>query len=582
MAGLNPVGAGLRPDAGPVSSRQHFATITWLRWRIFVNSLRGKGAAGEIAVKILSYPILAVIVLGPSVGSAFAGYYLVSQNMVKYLAAPLWIIFGLWQMIGLNTSATGPSFNLSSLVRFPIRYRDYLLIRLSFGLLDPPTIAGVCCLFALSIGIGIANISLFPWAFLALLIYALCNILFSRMIYSWMERWLAQRRTRELITGLILLVSLGVQFASQFAQRIGSTGHHGHRAPLSPVVRQAIHAAMTVNWLLPPGLTAASIDHIHMGMPLIAVAALAGLLAYTSVFFLVFQLRMRAEYRGESLSEAPIAVKKKARRSVPVSTASSTTQTSTASAFAFLPATVAAGLLKEIRYLVRSGPKLYTLIMPVFVVFLVSMRTSGMNYTGIPSRQIQGMLFTYGCAYAQFIFVAFIYNSLGTDGAGVQFYFIAPVRIREVMLSKNLLTFSIFVIELILIYIVAAIVSSPPSSDLAVATLAWSLFVFFLNLTIGNIRSIVSPRALDISKVRGQNLSGMSGLISLAVVAICGGLGAGTIFLSRFLHISFWGAAAAFGVLAVLSFTGYVVVLGKIDAIAASNVEDLTRTLSRA
>jgi hypothetical protein len=35
---------------------------------------------------------------------------------------------------------------LDSLIRFPIRYRDYLLIRLSFGLMDPPTLAGIACL----------------------------------------------------------------------------------------------------------------------------------------------------------------------------------------------------------------------------------------------------------------------------------------------------------------------------------------------------------------------------------------------------------------------------------------------------
>src|ERR1700728_3700380 len=230
MAGIT---AGL--DAR-ISLRRHFAAIAWLRWRIFINGMRGKGAGGELVVRFLSYPFLALMILGPAVGAGVGSYYLVDQGTFPLLAIPLWIIFALWQFIGINTSTTGPSFDLSSLIRFPIRYRDYLLIRLSFGLMDPPTLAGIACLIAMSLGIAFAAPELFPWAALLLFVYAVCNILFSRMIYSWLERWLAQRRTRELVTGIILALSLGVQFLAQFAQRLG---HHGHHAAPNPVLVQA-------------------------------------------------------------------------------------------------------------------------------------------------------------------------------------------------------------------------------------------------------------------------------------------------------------------------------------------------------
>ena len=123
-----------------LTSRQHFATIAWLRWRIFVNTLRGKGGGGELAAKVLSYPLLALMVLGPAVGAGIGSWYFVSQGEVRMLAIVYWVVFGLWQLIGMNTSATGPSFDLGMLIRFPLRYRDYFLIRLSFGLLEPPTL----------------------------------------------------------------------------------------------------------------------------------------------------------------------------------------------------------------------------------------------------------------------------------------------------------------------------------------------------------------------------------------------------------------------------------------------------------
>jgi len=556
-----------------ILSRRHFTTIAWLRWRIFLNGMRGKGATGELVVKFLSYPFLALMILGPSVLAGIGSYYLVNQGAVRLLAIPLWIIFALWQFIGINTSTTGPSFDLSSLIRFPIRYRDYLLIRLSFGLMDPPTLAGIACLIAMSLGIAIAAPGLFPWAALVLFVYAICNILFSRMIYSWLERWLAQRRTRELVTGIILALSLGIQFLAQFAQRLG---HHGHHAAPNPFLLQATHILFSINWLLPPGLAASSMDHMHSGSYQIAAAGLCGVILYTTVFLLILHTRLHAQYLGEDLSEAPASMPKRASIKTLPAVASSS-----APSFAFLPTAVAAGLVKEIRYLLRSGPKLYVLVMPVFMVFLFSVRTSGMSYAGVQHNVFTGMLFSYGCAYTQLLFVGLIYNSLGGDGAGVQFYFIAPVRMCDVILAKNLLTCGIFAVEAVLIYIASAFIATPAPLDLTAATLAWSLFALFLNMSIGNVRSIVSPKVLDPGKMRSQNVSGVNSLISLLVVIGSVGLGAVVAVFCRYFHLSYWPAAAVFLVLAALSLAAYTVVFQKLDEIAANNLEALTATLSK-
>jgi ABC-2 type transport system permease protein len=576
--------AGIETPPGTLqhlTSRQHFATIAWLRWRIFVNTLRGKGAAGELVAKVLSYPLLALMVLGPAGGAGFGSWYFVSKGEVRMLAIVYWIVFGLWQLIGMNTSATGPSFDLGMLIRFPLRYRDYFLIRLSFGLLEPPTLAGIACLVASAIGIAIANVSLLPWAALLLAVYAACNVFFSRMIYSWLERWLAQRRARELVTGIFIGISIGVQFFAQYAERLS---HSSRNASHSPWMIAAAHILLAVNWLLPPGLTAASIDHFQSGAPLIAVSALAGLLAYTAVFVLVLHLRLHAQFRGEDLSEAPAQSKPK---TAVAKTRKATGASSEARAqaggglLAFLPATVAACLIKEVRYLLRSGPKLYVLIMPVFIVFLFSVRSSGLEYSGVGGHRLKGMLFAYGCAYMQLIFVALIYNSLGSDGAGVQFYFMAPLRMRDVMLAKNLLVFAIFAIEAVLIYICSAYIATPSPLDLTVSVLAWSLFAMLINMSVGNVRSILSPKGVDAMRVRSQNVSGLSSIISLTIVALLVGMGIGTFSLCRMMNTGYWPAALIFTILAALGFIPYLAVMARIDGIAASHVEDLTRVLGR-
>jgi len=342
-----------------------------------------------------------------------------------------------------------------------------------------------------------------------------------------------------------------------------------------------LHTLLAVNWLLPPGLTAASIDHFQSGASLIAGAALVGLLAYTAAFVLVLHLRLYAQFRGEDLSEAPAQSKPKPPAARARAVGSEPGAHTGGGLLAFLPATVAACLIKEVRYLLRSGPKLYVLIMPVFIVFLFAVRTSGMNYSGMGGHRLKGILFAYGCAYMQLIFVALIYNSLGGDGSGVQFYFLAPLRMRDAMLAKNLLVFAIFAVEAFLIYVSSAFIAVPTPVDLTVAVVAWSLFTLLVNMSVGNIRSIVSPKGTDAFRVRSQNVSGLNSLISLTIVALCVGMGFGTFFLCQTLDTGYWPAALIFAILATIGFVPYLAVMGKMDGIAASHVEDLTRELSR-
>jgi len=585
MAGIElrtPESSSPTPVLGTsVSSRQHFQTIAWLRWRLFVNALRGKGAVGELVVKILSYPILALIILGPSVGSGIGAWYFVSHAMDTSLALILWLIFFLWQFIGVSTSATGPNFDLATLTRFPIRYRDYLAIRLWFGLMDPPTLAGIGCLVAMTIGIGVAAPSMAPWAALLLFLFAVCNVLFSRMVYSWLERWLAQRRTRELFTGLLLLFSLAAQFIGQFADRLGRHGHHG---PVNPFLAKVFTIAVAANWFFPPGLVADSFDHMHRGLPLPALASLGGLLLFTVAFLLILNVRLRAEYRGENLSEAPSALTGKAlakdrkQRAAELAAARASTPSSVSR---WISPSVAASFIKDVRYLIRSGPKLYVLVMPVFMIVLISLRTAGLREAGLGMSDVHTFLFSSGCAYAMMILTGFIYNSLGSDGPGVQFYFMAPVRFRDVILGKNLVTFSILAIEMLLMYVASAFLGARSPLPLALATIGWCLFTFLLHLTVGNERSVVSPKAYESGKVRRQNVSGLNGLISVVLTILAAALGSAVITACRFLDVSLWAAAAVFLGLSIFVAIMYLVSLNNIDRVAQNNMEKLSLELCK-
>jgi len=577
MAGLAPGSdAAISSRSLPLSSRQFFRTIVWLRWRIFVNGLSRKGATGELIVTILSYPVLALIILGPSFGAGFAAWYLVERGMDAYLAIPLWIIFALWQIIGASTSASGPSFSLESLVRFPIRYRDYLMMRLSFGLMDPPTLAGIGCLLAMTIGISAAAPALLPWAAIALFTYALCNLFFSRMIYTWLERWLAQRRTRELVAVLILIGSLGLQIVSQFINRFTENTHH---TPLSPWMLSITHILLAVNWVLPPGLTASAISHAHSGNPGFALLGYAALVTYTAAFLFILHLRLHAQFLGESLSEAPAGGAKAPLRVSHIKTAGATAAKPGRS---ILPAIIESLFRKELKLLLRSGPRLYALVMPVFLIYIFSFRTAGLAQAGYSDLHFTRYLFTYGCAYTQLVLTNLMYNALGNDGAGVQFYFLAPLSMRSVLFAKNLLLGIILILEVALTYAATLTLHIHTPVALLVATLAWTAFTFLVNVSVGNLRSLIAPKGIDPSKVRRQNVSAVSSFISIGIIFAASAVGQLVILLCQSFQLSLWPAAALFGVLTILAAALYMLVLRKVDAIAFSHVEELTRELSKA
>ena len=58
-------------------SRAQFAALAKLRWYIFRNAFRRKGGGGELAARILLFPILGIVAFGPIIGSGFGAYFLV-------------------------------------------------------------------------------------------------------------------------------------------------------------------------------------------------------------------------------------------------------------------------------------------------------------------------------------------------------------------------------------------------------------------------------------------------------------------------------------------------------------------------
>jgi len=545
--------------AGPSSAAQ-FKAIAWIRWRLFVNGFRRKGGKGELVARIILLPFVALVAVGPIVGAGAGAYFAVNTRANWALSLLMWVVFGGWIFVTSATTLQPTRVDLSLLLRFPISFPSYVITRFFFGLLSTPNVIGTLALAAAALGIGLAQPSLFPWAAATLGSYALMMILLLRMVLQWMERWMAQRRTREIFSLLFTMFFLSFQFLN-FEMQGWAHHRHGPRGfarfafllPYYRAVKPFVEA-------LPPALAAKSIARMQTGHALAAFGSLAAVLAFGIVFGSLYSLRLLGEFRGENFNEAPARPRvakdaKEAQRS--------------GFDFGGLPPAIAAGIEKELRYLVRGPSMLLGVLTPLVLVALYANRLGSFE-----------LLLPGAMAYTLFALLPTLYNVLGQDAAGAQLYLLSPTPIRTVFLAKNLVSSALIVCVAGAAALLVAY-AHPPSPPIAVGTALWFAFVLLTNLSLGNFRSIQSPMKVDMGKVqRRQGASQVSVLIVLA--GLFGSLLTGFVLLwvCRYLgHI--WAAPAALLVLAVAALLLYLRTLNRIGRVALENRDVLVEVLGK-
>jgi ABC-2 type transport system permease protein len=559
-------------------SRAQFAALAKLRWCIFRNAFRRKGATGELVARIIIYPLIGAVAFGPIIGCGIGAYFIVSSGHIAMLPLLTWGIFLLWQLVVLNVTPPGLSFDINTIIRFPLSFPRYLTARLFFGLLSASNVIGTLALIAADIGITIAQPSLAPWSTLLLATFALANIFFNRMILVWVERWLSTRRAREVFTAFILFASLGFQYINLNFNPGMQGRHHRHPSTHLPLFRKIFHHIQPIAALLPPGLTASSIISFSQSRLVAAVASLLGVILFGALFLSIYAWRMHREFLGENLSEAASPSQPPAQRS-----------TAPASRPAVLPpavvtaprtrtfglnTTVVACLQKEFIYLRRNINQLYGFIVPIFMVFLFAGRMTA-------SERFGDYVFPVAVAYSILGVSVLAYNGLGMDGPGVQFYFLSPTRLRDVFLAKNLIGFLLNLIELVLIFAVITTVAHPPPLIITLATVSWLLFATFINGAVGNLRSLTAPKKIDLTKISRKQASQLSVLIAFGILLASLGVGFGVFFLCNLLNRP-WLMIPIFLILALIAFILYLQVLNRLDAIALDHREDLAEELCKA
>jgi ABC-2 type transport system permease protein len=562
-------------------TREQFLAIAWLRWRIFVNSFRRKGGTGELIGRIFLYPVLAGFAIAPSLAVGFGAGYFAHVQQLGHISRLLWGTFAYCQLLNIQLGQPGSTFDPTELIRFPLRVRDYVSIRLCFGLLSPANVIGTLMSASIAIGIIVSVPGLWLYALIALAIFAAANVLFSRMVFAWVDRWLATRRAREVFTGLIFAFSIAVQWANFTFNPAYNHGHASRISPQTIALGLSIvhHVQPFLTWLPPQLVASALVAAIHASIGLYTELTLACLL-YAIVFYTVFALRMRTEFRGENLSDAANSVAKPKKPVAPYLTASSpdvgakatSSTTNTRNPFG-LSSPVIGILSKEFLYTRRHTGILYGLVMPIVVVLFVAFRFA--NHGNVT------WVFPAVVAYCLLAVSNFSYNAFGLEATGIQFYFLAPVRMRDVLLAKNIASFATALIEVFLIFLVVSFAAGVPQLDIALSTVLWAIATLLLTTLVGNRRSIVAPKKVATGKMASKQVSQLSALISMGILMgsiVIAAIPAG---LAYYLHHTWILLPAAIVYVAAAAFF-YERSLQSLDRYALIHREELFTELCKA
>ncbi len=347
---------------------------------------------------------------------------------------------------------------------------------------------GVLCCLGVWIGIVLARPDLYLWATLGLSVFAVFNILLVRAVFAWIDRWLAQRKTREILGVVFMVFIVGLLVINSLMNQKRHEGSKSHRAEPVPVSEALdkyapmLETANLVQQWLPPGLSARTLQQAEKQKPVAGFASLSMLGIWVVLAGGVLAGRLKAQYRGQNLSWASSRDKAIGR----------------GGGWTLGSRPFAAIVEKELRSLMRTVPLLWALSVPLLFVIVIA----GVFHHS-PSSDMKSFPYALPLcvAYALLGFTGLFYDNLGTEGAGIQLLFLSPTPIRTVLLAKNLLHSILFVLVGLAAGVLTCLRLGVPPLVVLAATGAWLVFALPCNLAAGIIFSLTMPYRINPGRI---------------------------------------------------------------------------------
>ena len=545
--------------AGPGLAEQ-IRTVAWLRWRILRNSLRNKSRRLDLIGLIFSGFFSLLFVIGVTLAFFFVTRYLFEKHLEPLFGLVFLVLLVWWQSFPILLAGFAPQFPFRTLLRFPMNLSAFYLIGMAYGLADSAALAALVWMLAMLAATLVAQPSAASALFLVCALFTVLNITMERLLGAWVEKLLAKRKSREVFFTIFVLAMVSLQFLNPLMQK------YGHA--LVPMLRSWVPYL----WLLPSSFAGDAVAQSAAHHWVTAFFKFAGLAMYAGIFTMLLAMRYSQLYSGEELSEGVAPARKEERTALTAQDARDTVS--------FVPPQVLAVLRKELLYLKRNTFLFFGLVFPPMMLLFFSVQFGGAHPTALKKGVSPDLFFPGMMAYLVLILIAPSYNCFAYEGRGIQTYFIAPARFREILIAKNLMTVSILLCELALCVALVGWRVGLPTTPVLFATMAAVVFSIVGQLTIANWASLSYPRKIEFGKMQGQRNSGMSVLILLGMQILFGGVGGVILFSGRWTGNP-WLPAEIFAVLAAAAVGGYVSSLDSFTQLAEKKKEILIDALCR-
>ncbi len=551
-------------------ARAQYATLAAMRARRFANAFRTTEGAFEFGARTVSLIIYTLMGLSLGVGAGSVAYSLVSEHRFKALSVEFWLVFVLWQAVAIVLASFLEQFDFGGMLRFPVSFSSFFILHLVFGLIDAATLAGGLSCLGLLVGVVAARPDLSAAAIAALIGFALFNLLLVRAILAWIDRWLAQRRSREIVSAVFLVTLVGLQLLNPALHDENWTGHDRHSStpPASEVrlISQGealLKTAASAQAWLPPGLASAMLQSAdkHNSEAFVEEEGALGFFILATAG--VLGMRLRAEYRGESFGQAPSGLDHQKTETGWLLSGSGP---------------ISAVVEKELHTLFRSMPQLYAILVPtIMVVIIASLFRNGIAL----SHRAQHMALPICVAYGLLGFTQLIYNNFGAEGKGIQMIFLFPIPPRRILLAKNIFHGALYLFVAVVSGTLASLRMGRPSLLIVAVTAAWLVFALPANLAAGNLFSLTMAYRVNLGRIGRQSGSQANALLSMLVQTTILGIGA-TIFSACSAADRIWWAVPILLACAVISASAWFLVLRFADTLAIRRRDALIDKLARA
>lgn len=498
------------------------ATLVWLKWTLFRNSLRSSKAVASRIVSVLGMLLALAFALAIALGLGVLAYALTSHGLAPALArggragraareipSAEFIFFSIfsfcylmWATLPLSIG-TNRQFDPGRLLLYPVSLRKLFALDFISELVSLQSVFAVPAIMALGLGAGLGSGRL-GWGLVAGLTAVAFGLALSKWLSISVGSLLRHKRTR----GETLLALIGVG-AGLGGALVGQ---------LAPAIFKHAESFKGLRWT-PPGAAAFALTAgLNPGAAATAeyVLALVTLSAYTVVLVIVSYWIARRAALGAGGAKRSAQPKERKETSVYKGWD-----------LPGLSAELSAVTEKELRYMSRNAQLRMMVLMPLILIVIRLMNTN--RFGSAASRgtnAFAGDFFVYGSGLMASAGVLYVFlilsgiscNLFAFEEGGMRTLILSPVDRRKILVGKNLavsLVALIFATALLLINQLVFRDLTPLA--ILFAALSFVTFAAIMSI-IGNWLSIRFPKRMKFGK--RLNVSGVVGILLIPILIL--------------------------------------------------------------